>query len=839
MQPNTILRPLPSVLRLLLSVCVFAWAPLGALCAAVPTPAFTTLSANPNGTLRGPTNFFSTNNVLQTPRHTTMAALASAAAPAHFTRVRLDACASTEDGGGGWFTYHSSGALATLTTNLGMVIAPAAGTGRYVRDFDPVINARWFGARGDGTNDDTAAIQAAIDFASAPSYGWPAGSGLTTKLSVYLPPGKYRTTSPILIKGVELFGRHGGGDWTANTWLLSDHAGDCLVVNYGDSTAAPRLHDFHLYSQDRTYITTKAITAVASRTNFTVAIGDLPTHTPRSIWPYYGFASFYDDQANWLGCAPVQSINTGTGQVTLATDWDNYATVSSSGGLLRTVDRVVFPASVTEGGITVPDSSQSRGINLKNTSAGAAFFPWIERVHIVGFHTGIRLGLRGLSGRFRDLTINARFAAVYCPDAQYVTDNFWDGIFISGGKVDYLPFTNSYLDGGYRYMAFGVYGCSPLEKWGTLLVDQAVVGVYVDQTLQQQLGVVQLDNIVRYGWCLHRGYNTGGDPYSKVCTVGSLSVRPGLASTHYQSRHTDTSALRVFGTASSNPAICAIGDYVVAKGYTNFAAAFHTYPNAGHKILVNRLSDSAGADAHCLTGDEWPLIAASHLITTPEVAGSGWYWPSTNRVAFASAGTKVLDIGPGSTSLTYGGLDVATASTNGLTVMNADGLSVLNLKRNSPDQTWSMDVLGSALVAKNTTAGVRGMMLYSATNLLQLYLGEAGSTGTPRDTSLYAEFAASAAGTNVAAGSTLILTSRGTGNSTTGGDAIVYTPDAGASGTSPQGVSVKFRFKREGALNFTPRATAPTVNVSDGDVYYDAVLGKLRVRAAGVWVDLH
>ena len=48
-----------------------------------------------------------------------------------------------------------------------------------------IISVTEFGARGDGTADDTAAIQAAID----------AANGGT----VYLPPGTYRITSPINI----------------------------------------------------------------------------------------------------------------------------------------------------------------------------------------------------------------------------------------------------------------------------------------------------------------------------------------------------------------------------------------------------------------------------------------------------------------------------------------------------------------------------------------------------------------------------------------------------------------------------------------------------------------
>lgn len=55
----------------------------------------------------------------------------------------------------------------------------------------PVFNVKSFGAKGDGTTDDTAAIQRAIDEAGA--------SG-----SVFLPPGTYITTAPLLVDAITM-----------------------------------------------------------------------------------------------------------------------------------------------------------------------------------------------------------------------------------------------------------------------------------------------------------------------------------------------------------------------------------------------------------------------------------------------------------------------------------------------------------------------------------------------------------------------------------------------------------------------------------------------------------
>lgn len=87
------------------------------------------------------------------------------------------------DGGGGQFYYDASSSIAD---NGGTILAPTAGSGRWKRIYSGTeINVRWFGAKGDGVVDDTAAMQAAIDL----------------HYSVYIPRGRYRTTAPMNIAG--------------------------------------------------------------------------------------------------------------------------------------------------------------------------------------------------------------------------------------------------------------------------------------------------------------------------------------------------------------------------------------------------------------------------------------------------------------------------------------------------------------------------------------------------------------------------------------------------------------------------------------------------------------
>jgi hypothetical protein len=92
------------------------------------------------------------------------------------------------DGGGGYFQFVSSSALAD---DGGGVIAPNAGGGRWLRRLsgDEVSVQQW-GARGDASADDTARIQAAINYASA-----------NDLYNVFFPavPDAYRVTATLTV----------------------------------------------------------------------------------------------------------------------------------------------------------------------------------------------------------------------------------------------------------------------------------------------------------------------------------------------------------------------------------------------------------------------------------------------------------------------------------------------------------------------------------------------------------------------------------------------------------------------------------------------------------------
>jgi hypothetical protein len=91
------------------------------------------------------------------------------------------------DGGEGAFRWESA---STLPEDAGLVVASRADPtqGRWLRAVSDSVNVRWFGARGDGVTEDSAAIQAALDAVVA------AGGG-----RVVVPTGVYALTNKLIL----------------------------------------------------------------------------------------------------------------------------------------------------------------------------------------------------------------------------------------------------------------------------------------------------------------------------------------------------------------------------------------------------------------------------------------------------------------------------------------------------------------------------------------------------------------------------------------------------------------------------------------------------------------
>lgn len=120
--------------------------------------------------------------------------------------------------GGTFFLDVSSSA----TIDGGLTLAASGGVGRIRRIRDrSFINVKWFGAKGDGTTDDTAAFQAAIDAASglmAPA--------IYPGCDVYIPPGNYIITDTLKMwrsrgcENIRVYGADTAGTYVTSTQLF-------------------------------------------------------------------------------------------------------------------------------------------------------------------------------------------------------------------------------------------------------------------------------------------------------------------------------------------------------------------------------------------------------------------------------------------------------------------------------------------------------------------------------------------------------------------------------------------------------------------------------------------
>lgn len=160
------------------------------------------------------------------------------------------------DGGGGNFQYVPA---SVAVDNNGTIIAPASGTGRWVRIYSGDANPKWFGAKGDGSTNDLTPLQACVNI----SYGG----------SMFLPSdGTYAVDSELVVdmtQGPITIWSHGA------TIKATDVSNKCMHVtgNAGVTTNEFRLDGVKFASS--TSGTSAALLHLDGIARFTVTNCDL------------------------------------------------------------------------------------------------------------------------------------------------------------------------------------------------------------------------------------------------------------------------------------------------------------------------------------------------------------------------------------------------------------------------------------------------------------------------------------------------------------------------------------------------------------------------------------
>lgn len=750
---------------------------------------------------------------------------------------------STEQDGRGGQWYYDYGA--TTTTNTGMVVA--WGSGRLLRKWDKEVDPKWFGANESCGADATTALQAAIDFAADPTYGWQASTGQSqqTGFTVLL-PGCYITSADLIPKGaVEIRGTKrgsGSGDFGANGIIHVKHGGNGFTWDVATDAPlyrSPTIRDLYFTGYSETYQQNKkAITGVTSRTVFTVADADAPpTLDDPTIWASNNTCFFYDNEGAYLGSGRIASTSSaaGTTTVTLATGSDVYTSVNASvGNKLTTACKVAWPTRITAesaggvGDFNDPSASGSCAIFLKNTTGSVFGIPRIENIYANRFHAGIRIGpklLGAQNGGFKDFRFSySRFAGIATPRPPNTADMFFQGVMFASGyyNADFgVTRTNTADVVPLRYSTYGVWGVPDLSKWDSLLAEEsAYANVYSHRTIAPSFGYLFADGIIRYGIALGPGYyaysGTTTSALDNWFSVGRLLLKNQLDNLTIDTIHTDQTGVYFELTDTAKFASIAVDQLHVIKSGTTHPAitAFNLQPAAyNNRARIAQVIERNGVATWSQAGSKVPEVDVPNHSTAADV-DTGFYQPATTQRDYAVSGTRLLSLTPGN-----------------VLIEKAGGLNLFTLSNPTTTNAVSMTI-GTGSIAFDDAVNSRriGSLSSSATDAT-LQIGSAAYSGTARGSQINFE---NASGTDAAAGTGQIYGPRATGSSSGGGGIDIYTPVAGSSGTALQGSSVKLRIPRVGGIALPGQASDPSALIA-GHFFFNSATRNFRFFDGSYW----
>lgn len=402
------------------------------------------------------------------------------------TQVLVAGYYSAGDGGGGLFRIDKSDT--STADDGGATIAMLYGIrAKAIWADNGEIPVLRFGVKTDwallswtGT-DNTSRIQAAINYAeSLSSNGTPV---------VVLPVGSMGV-STLRLKYASLRGSGGIGTNTAYrvTTLchISGATEDMIDMDIwnGSSYVQPQSQSFierilFAGSRERNLKNPKTITSVSSRNVIFVAPSDVPSApSDASAWPFYGIATIFTSENRFVGHAVISSVNAGTGQINIASGYDNYATLSGASGLLTPGWKICFATSGTQG--------SSPANRLDNTGGGYAAikilgsgFRRIRDCNFINWHVGIRLGsclgieTQNLWAYGCSLSLMAQAWLDQGADDQHIR-YYNQGTYFPdyGLSTETLSIT----DIEYRRCAFGMFGMRSRAQYSQTTSDSCVHG---------------------------------------------------------------------------------------------------------------------------------------------------------------------------------------------------------------------------------------------------------------------------------------------------------------------------------------------------------------------------
>jgi hypothetical protein len=274
-----------------------------------------------------------------------------------------------------------------ITANL--VVATNATASRSLADrFADTVNVKDFGAVGNGVSDDTAAIQAAIDYFSS-------GSG-----KIKLPAGTYKVTSQLTIAKDRIH-IEGDGIWATTILFLPAADATCFKFSKGASVLyQASLRRLTIYSTD----STRAKTALNTSDCSNFLCDEVAVYGTRVINAGRGTTGWGGGTG---GSVAIQTNGREQNVFTrLSLTADRPIQISDNPNHNIDIDHYAFRDLILLGGDTYPIVQIASGVNLTNVEfggfqawvGGTTGLKWIDTA-TTEISAGLRLdNIRGESG---------------------------------------------------------------------------------------------------------------------------------------------------------------------------------------------------------------------------------------------------------------------------------------------------------------------------------------------------------------------------------------------------------------------------------------------------------
>lgn len=660
----------------------------------------------------------SPENLLSVPSITTMLNLTAAA----FPDCTLTNCNATVE-----VTDPRQGGVFVLTptvigTNTGTRLASVGLPGwSWRREYVGAININWFGAQG-APADDSVPIANAIAAAEANGPG-----GI-----VSIPSGVYRAQGLHVHRSTLAGAGATMGAWAPNSMLeLVPNATDNLLyldeAVATDNQAGSGVRDMTLSGHRSANIVNPVpIVGSTDRFNFFVDPTTLPNLVDDGTYLHYGFVFFYTAANRYAGYGWIQSVNPVTGQVTLRSDYDRYATTNSTDSLYPGWN-ACFTPYVSEnqparlgGGYaqSFNDPCAAGRIGVVIRSAAVT----IENVTVLGFHCGIA-GYTAQNVYFVNVWAqNNSFAGIANAD-RWSADSKFDRIFAQGFYYDApgdAPENPPLANYTWRHMAYGIYSFWNESIYDDISVDSCVVDVADLGSHGTSIKYLLADVPIKSGFSA-LGSFSASDPlaieYMEARAWGSIGSGNPLRNLP------SNQGIYAGWDGAVPPRYYSIGQLLVdtyANSASNsFSAAFNynIYGQTNSPIEIAELAQFTGATNWFIGSGPPPLVdkvspaAAAGFSSNPD----GWVQTASGAV-FSFNGNSLLGLNANGT-VTASNLNVANLTSPMAAFGNLEATTFTSPNGNI-----------NSLTSANMTSGVATISDLVATTIYVTSLNVVGET---------------------------------------------------------------------------------------------------------------